>query len=97
FITVSVGMVLAIRCHRQNMKTSIINGSEVSRFSVAIQITKKESALHIQVMDLIHSDKQLTQDNKEFIFNDYKGDGIGATGAFFTPEMLAWDFILDAG
>jgi transposase InsO family protein len=37
FITVSVGMVQAIRCHRQNMKTSIINGSEVSRLSVAIQ------------------------------------------------------------
>ncbi|WP_206752063.1 hypothetical protein, partial [Enterobacter hormaechei] len=36
FITVSVGMVPAIRCHRQNMKTSIINGSEVSRLSVAI-------------------------------------------------------------
>ncbi|RCW99668.1 hypothetical protein DFO56_1071, partial [Kosakonia sp. AG348] len=32
-----VGMVLANRCHRQNMKTSIINGSEVSRLSVAIQ------------------------------------------------------------
>ena len=30
-------MVRAIRCHRQNMKTSIINGSEVSRLSVAIQ------------------------------------------------------------
>ena len=30
-------MVPAIRCHRQNMKTSIINGSEVSRLSVAIQ------------------------------------------------------------
>ncbi|RYL15175.1 methyltransferase, partial [Citrobacter freundii] len=25
----------------------------------------------------------------------YRGDGIGATGAFFTPEMLAWDFMLD--
>ncbi|MGT5704430.1 hypothetical protein ACRW3B_25920, partial [Escherichia coli] len=33
----SVGMVLANRCHRQNMKTSIINGSEVSKLSVAIQ------------------------------------------------------------
>ncbi|MCV8260464.1 hypothetical protein ODR04_06640, partial [Escherichia coli] len=31
-------MVPAIRCHRQNMKTSIINGSEVSRLSVAIQL-----------------------------------------------------------
>lgn len=37
FISVSVGMVRAMRCYRQNMKTSIINGSEVSRFSVAIQ------------------------------------------------------------
>ena len=33
-------MVLAIRCHRQNMKTSIINGSEVSRLSVAIHYFK---------------------------------------------------------
>lgn len=38
FITVSVGMVLAIRCHRQNMKPSIINGSKVSRLSVTIRI-----------------------------------------------------------
>ncbi|MEB0981977.1 hypothetical protein, partial [Citrobacter portucalensis] len=29
------------RCHRQNMKTSIINGSEVSRLSVAIQFLKQ--------------------------------------------------------
>ncbi|WP_272471200.1 helix-turn-helix domain-containing protein, partial [Escherichia coli] len=29
------------RCHRQNMKTSIINGSEVSRLSVAIHIPYK--------------------------------------------------------
>ncbi|MDT9877560.1 hypothetical protein [Enterobacter cloacae] len=61
------------------------------------RISKKESANHNKVMELIHSDKQLTQDDKEFIFTNYRGDGIGATGAFFTPEMLAWDFILDAG
>lgn len=28
----------AIRCHRQDMKTCIINGSEVFRLSVAIQM-----------------------------------------------------------
>lgn len=39
FITVSVGMVRASRCHRLNMKTYIINDSEVSRLSVAIQLT----------------------------------------------------------
>ncbi|WP_337068813.1 hypothetical protein, partial [Klebsiella michiganensis] len=37
FITVSVGMVRASRCHQLNMKTYIINDSEVSRLSVAIQ------------------------------------------------------------
>lgn len=36
FITVNVGMVLAIRCNRKNMKISIINGSEASRLPVAI-------------------------------------------------------------
>lgn len=36
------------------------------------RITKKESANHIKVMDLVHSDKQLTQDDKEFIFNNYR-------------------------
>ncbi|WP_420269170.1 hypothetical protein, partial [Citrobacter sedlakii] len=36
FITVSVGMVRASRCHQLNMKTYIINDSEVSRLSVAI-------------------------------------------------------------
>ncbi|ESE90209.1 hypothetical protein APP86_14135 [Salmonella enterica subsp. houtenae] len=37
FITVSVGMVRVIRCHRLNMKINIINGSEASGLSVAIQ------------------------------------------------------------
>ncbi|WP_343483008.1 hypothetical protein, partial [Enterobacter cloacae] len=53
-ITVSVGMVLANRCHRQNMKTSIINGSEVSRLSVAIHI----------IIDLIKSGISLFTKNK---------------------------------
>ena len=38
FIAVSVGMVRASRYHRLNMKTYIINGSEASRLSVAIQL-----------------------------------------------------------
>lgn len=46
------------------------------------RISKKESANHNKVMELVH--------------NNYQGDGIGATGAFFTPEMLAWDFILNS-
>lgn len=46
FITVSVGMVRAIRCHRQKMKTSIINGSEASRLSVAIQALHFRDSAH---------------------------------------------------
>ncbi|MCK7037539.1 hypothetical protein L8Q44_20030, partial [Enterobacter kobei] len=56
FITVSVGMVLAIRCHRQNMKTSIINGSEVSRLSVAIHVVIKD-VLSIAFLILYFSNK----------------------------------------
>jgi len=61
------------------------------------KLTKKESANHNRVMELVHSDKQLTYDEKEFILQNYAGDAVGATGAFFTPEMLSWDFIIDAG
>ena len=46
-------------------------------------------------MDLVHSDKTLSHDEIEFIFENYKGDGVGITGAFFTPRGLAYDFILD--
>ncbi|VEB98809.1 Uncharacterised protein [Cedecea lapagei] len=58
------------------------------------RLTKKKNKLHQQVMDLVHSDKLLTYDDKEYILLNYVGDGIGFTGAFFTPEMLSWDFIV---
>ncbi|CAM7658023.1 hypothetical protein [Citrobacter sedlakii] len=59
------------------------------------RIAKRESVLQRKVMDSVHSVKQYAQEHKKFIFTNYKG--IGATGAFFTPEMLAWDFTIDAG
>ncbi|KEA51849.1 methyltransferase [Mangrovibacter sp. MFB070] len=60
------------------------------------KLTKKETKLHQQVMDLVHSDRQLTFEEKEFILNNYAGDAVGATGAFFTPEWLGWDFTIDS-
>lgn len=60
------------------------------------RITKNQSKLHQQVLDLVHSDKVLTFEEKEFILQNYQGDGIGSTGAFFTPEGLAWDFTIDS-
>lgn len=47
-------------------------------------------------MQLVHSDSPLTFEQKEFILQNYQGDGIGGTGAFFTPEGLAWDFTIDS-
>ena len=62
-----------------------------------VRITKKESANHNRVMELVHSDGALTYDEKEFILQNYVGDAVGSTGAFFTPELLSNDFIIDAG
>ncbi|MHA3545994.1 class I SAM-dependent methyltransferase [Yersinia enterocolitica] len=61
------------------------------------KLTKKETKNHQHALDLIYSDKVLTFDECEFIFDNYAGDAIGATGAFFTPNMLSWDFSIDAG
>lgn len=60
-------------------------------------MSKQQAKLHDQVMNLIHSDAKLSFDDKEFILQNYQGDGIGGTGAFFTPEGLAWDFTIDSG
>ncbi|MDS7681512.1 efflux RND transporter permease subunit, partial [Klebsiella quasipneumoniae] len=38
------------RCHRQNMKTSIINGSEVSRLSVAIHASQLPGLIVLSVL-----------------------------------------------
>ncbi len=61
------------------------------------KLTKKETKLHQQMMELVHSDGALTYDEKEFILQNYVGDAVGSTGAFFTPELLSNDFIIDAG
>lgn len=61
------------------------------------KLTKKETKLHEQVMELVHSDRELKHEKKEFSLQNYAGDVVGSTGAFFTPELLSWDFIIDAG
>ena len=65
-------MVRAIRCHRKNTKTNIINGSEVSGLSVAIQrvlIIRELIRLSTEFRDtrLTSLSKQLLQMN---VFND---------------------------
>ncbi|GKW27128.1 hypothetical protein AB6D34_05125 [Pectobacterium brasiliense] len=58
------------------------------------KLTKKETKIHQQVLDLVYPDEPFTYDEKEFILQNCV---VGAIGAFFTPEMLSWDFIIDAG
>lgn len=40
------------------------------------RLTKQETKLHQQTLDLVHSDKILTFDEKEFILQNYQGDGV---------------------
>jgi len=61
------------------------------------RLSKQQTKLHQQVLELVHSDKELTFDEKEFILQNYQGDGVGSTGAFFTPADLAWDLTIDSG
>ncbi|MFV9121682.1 methyltransferase [Citrobacter freundii] len=51
-------------------------------------VTKKESQLHLKVMELVHSDRALTEDDKEFIFNNYKGEWITGDALQYTPDRF---------
>ncbi len=50
---------LANRCHRQNMKTSIINGSEVSRLSVAIHYVLRQRSRRRARSTVVRADRHL--------------------------------------
>ncbi|MEK8931406.1 hypothetical protein P2P08_11240, partial [Escherichia coli] len=62
------------RCHRQNMKTSIINGSEVSRLSVAIQF---------------HNDGTATEFNRFSQFASFSSSSAPSVTAPFRAELSA--------
>lgn len=63
-----------------------------------MRLTKSQSKLHQQCMDLVHSDRRLTEDEKLFILDNYQ-ESAGAlnslSGAFFTPSGLARDFSIE--
>lgn len=63
------------------------------------KLTKAETKQHNQIMDLLHSDKPLTEEEKMFIienFHEGSTTNNGELGAFFTPLGLAFDFVIDA-
>jgi len=65
-----------------------------------MKLTKQQSKLHQQALDLVHSDKALTWEDRKFILDNYfeaQGQLNALAGAFFTPYGLARDFSLEVG
>jgi predicted RNA methylase len=63
-----------------------------------VKLSKAEIRAHDQVMQLIHSDRPLKDEEKEFIldnFNEGATNINSAAGAFFTPRSLARDFSIE--
>lgn len=59
------------------------------------KITKQQEKLHLESMELINSDKPLTQDEKWFIVKNYSPNATNlttGTGTFFTPESIGFEF-----
>lgn len=64
------------------------------------KLTKAQQKQHKQALDLIHSDKKLTYDEKVFCYenwNEATQMDINRLGAFHTPLSLAYDLMIDAG
>lgn len=64
------------------------------------KLTKQQSKLHLQAMDLVHSDKALTWEERHFILENYfeaQGQLNALAGAFFTPFGLARDLSVEVG
>ncbi|QAY01384.1 hypothetical protein ASwh1_324 [Aeromonas phage Aswh_1] len=62
------------------------------------KISKALLKLHNQALDLVHSDRVLTWDERFFILENYQEGATqmnGLAGAFFTPPMLARDAMIE--
>jgi predicted RNA methylase len=65
-----------------------------------MKLTKEQSKAHQKAMDLVHSDKKLTWDERKYILDNYseqQGQLNALAGAFFTPFELANDFAIEVG
>ena len=65
-----------------------------------MKLTKAQSKAHQQALDLVHSDRPLTLDERQFILDNYaeaQGQLNTLAGAFFTPTGLARDLSIEVG
>lgn len=62
------------------------------------KLSKASQAQHEKAMNLIHSDKVLSFDDKIFVYENYNESAtsnVRQLGSFHTPLSYAWDFELD--
>lgn len=65
---------------------------------MAHKLSKPEARAHARVMDLIHSDRSLSDDERQFVVENYQESAShlnSLVGAFFTPPALARDFAIE--
>lgn len=63
------------------------------------KLTKAQAKNHNQAIDILSKDT-LTEDDKEFVFNNWNEGAThinGSAGAFFTPYGMAFDMAFDVG
>lgn len=65
---------------------------------MAHKLSKPEARAHARAMDLVHSDRTLTYEDKLFVLENFQesfGQMNGLVGAFFTPFGLARDLAIE--
>lgn len=65
---------------------------------MAHKLSKPEARAHARAMDLVHSDRTLSNDERQFIVENYQESASqlnNLVGAFFTPPALARDFSIE--
>lgn len=63
-----------------------------------MKLTKAQTKLHQEAMSLVNLDRPLTDDERDFVFQNYhegSRHNVTASGAFFTPLDLAMDLTLE--
>ncbi len=62
------------------------------------KLTKQEEKLHAEALDLVAVDRDLTEDEKQFVLDNFQEASTATNsthGAFFTPAGLARDFAVE--
>ncbi|MES1926547.1 methyltransferase [Salinisphaera sp. T31B1] len=65
-----------------------------------MKLSKRQIKDHAQIMDMVETDRRLTEDEKVFVLDHFHEGAThinSSAGAFFTPRGLARDFAIEVG